>query len=109
MLRRLQESNEVDLLSILQIEIERGSESDSAYQSKLSFTAILTEYDAKSMGIKINFDNPLSVSIGDQPDVLWIKFVEPELFVSKETGKSIAPETDIKLSIPRQFPSESAY
>ena len=38
-----------------------------------------------------------------------IKFVEAELFTSKETGKSLPPETEIEFTIPKQFPSDSAY
>ena len=59
--------------------------------------------------LKIVFENPLSISIGDLPDKLVMTFVEPELFISKETGKSLALDTVIRHTIPKQFPSEASY
>ena len=67
-----------------------------------SFTDIFTE-------LKMIFDNPLSVSIGELPDRIIITFVEPELFISKETGKSLAPDKVLNHAIPKQFPSEASY
>ena len=77
--------------------------------SKLGFEVSLIDFDSKMIFLKFKFENPLSISIGDKPDILVIEFVEPQLFVSKETGKSMAPETVITQPIPKQFPSETSY
>ena len=47
--------------------------------------------------------------MGLDPDQLIIKFVQPDLFVSKETGKTIEVGTIIKKNIPKQFPTYSSY
>ena len=38
----------------------------------------------------LNFESPLSISIGEQPDIVTVEIVEPDLFISKESGKSIS-------------------
>jgi len=45
------------------------------------------------MMLKFKYENPLSISIGDRPDMLKITFVEPEVFVSKETLKPLGNDT----------------
>lgn len=61
----------------------------------LNYKTTLADYTEKSFTLKFEFQNPLSVSIGDKPDVLLVDFVEPELFTSKVTGKTLAPGTVI--------------
>ena len=75
----------------------------------LNFVTTLTSYSDDSISLKLKFDDPLSISIGQQEDILTIEFVEPNLFISKETGKSLADPTMLKHKIPRQFPSEASY
>ena len=43
--------------------------------------------------MKFKFYNPMSISIGNKLDVISISFVEPGLFISKETGKSLNSDT----------------
>ena len=38
-----------------------------------------------------------------------IKFAEPDLFVSKKTGKTLSPDISITSLIPKQFYSEASY
>lgn len=43
--------------------------------------------------MKFKFYNPMSISIGNKLDVISISFVDPGLFISKETGKSLNSDT----------------
>ena len=67
----------------------------------LNFVTTLTGYSDDSISLKLKFDDPLSISIGQQEDILTIEFVEPNLFISKETGKSLTDPTMLKHKIPR--------
>ena len=69
------------------------------------FDVKIEDYDECS----VEFENPLSVAIRDEPDTLVIEFVENELFTSRETGKSLAPHSIVAQIIPKQFLSETAY
>ena len=48
----------------------------------------------------------MSISKSEDPDILIIEFVEPELFVSRESRKALAIDSIIRKSIPRQFIDE---
>ena len=50
--------------------------------SELNYSVKLLEYDDESFTLRFEFENPLSVSKGADPDTLSIEFVDPELFVS---------------------------
>ena len=95
------DSSSVDLQSIIRSEVRRGDPDTSAPMSKLGFTVSLVDYDVDRLSLKYSFDNPLSVSIGEQPDKLMIEFVEPQLFTSKETGKTMPVDSNINMSIPK--------
>ena len=56
--------------------------------------------------MRVDFENPLSVSIGDSVDFLHVNFIKPELFVSKDSGKALN-QTEVSKGIPKQFPSEA--
>ena len=58
----------------------------------MGFSFLLTQFDESSMLLKVKFEKPLSVSIGSKPDIMLIKFMEPDLFISKETGKTLMPD-----------------
>ena len=44
----------------------------------------------------MDFEDPLYVSTGDSPDSIVVSFLEPELFASKKTGKTLAPESSVE-------------
>ena len=102
--------NQMDLSSIVQAEIERGSELSAPY-SKLGFNVLIDEYTPRSITFRVKFENPLSVSTGTEPDTMKLKFVEPDLFVAKETGESLdmGDQEDIEMDLPRQFPDKSVF
>ena len=71
---------------------------------------VIADYDPRSITFKVEFTSPLSVSTGDKPDKLQIKFVEPDLFVSAETGDAIdMGDERVEENIPRQFPDEDLF
>ena len=47
--------------------------------------------------------------MGSKQDSLVVMFVEPELFISQETGIPLAPGVFISKTIPKQFPDEDSY
>ena len=99
----------IDLFEIINIEIIRGSDDTSAPQSELGFEAELVSFNDNGLDIKIRFENPLSLSIGEKLDILKVTFIEHELFTSKESGKTIKPMTIIEKKIPRQFPDQESF
>ena len=81
-------ANTTNLSIIMSIEVLRADE-NSASQTLLSHYITYTGYTESSIEIKIDFENPLSVSIGDSKDLFRVNFIKPELFVSKESGKAL--------------------
>ena len=75
----------------------------------MHFELSLVEFTSQSMVLKFKYENPLSISIGDRPDILKITFVEPEVFVSKETLKTLENNTQLQKEIPKQFPDGASY
>jgi len=41
------------------------------------------------MSVKVDFQNPLIISQGIQPDQFLLSINDPKIFVSNETGESI--------------------
>ena len=104
--RQLQENKltgngAVDLQSVIRSEIRRGDPDTSAPMSNLGFEVSLVSYERDMLFLKYVFENPLSISIGEKPDILVIEFVEPQLFTSRETGKTMAPDSVITRVIPK--------
>ena len=76
---------------------------------KLAFKAKLLSYGLDSIKLKLNFENPLSISNGEKADIINISFLISELFVSKESGKTIKPVTILTKRLPKQFRDEDTY
>ena len=89
--------------------MNRGDIDTSAQNQRLEFDSYLTQYSEKEMFLKLEFDSPLSVSIGDQPDKLVLAFRSSELFVSQESGKPLRSGSSVTTLIPKQFPSQYAF
>ena len=87
--------SQVNITELLDIQIKQGSEDTSASLNELGFTAELQDYGEFTIRLKFIFDSPLSISIGKKMDKLVISFLKPELFVSKNSGKTIATGTVI--------------
>ena len=62
---------------------------NSAPMEDLIFTVLLVELSTNRLVLYVNFDKPLSVSIGNLPDVLRVKIVDSSLFISRESGKML--------------------
>ena len=105
--RRL--SGEEELTLLIKTEIVRGSDATSADDSMLGHQASLIQATARGIDLKLQFENPLHISMGDEPDILKVTFLQPDLFVSRETGKTLDEDTFLEKPIPKQFPSEASY
>ena len=89
----------------MQFELIRGA-NDSALLEEIEFAIELSEFTARSMRLKFEFIDPLSISTGKTPDKFRATIVEPNLFISKQSGKTVKKDTEIEVEIPRQFPTE---
>ena len=48
--------------------------------------------------------------MGDENDILEVTFLEPDVFIARETGLSLAQKSTIlRRPIPKQFPDEASY
>ena len=104
--RDLKEAQGFALISnFLDFSLERGS-SDSAPVEDLAFTVELIEYSTKTLVLQLLFDKPLSVSIGSFADELKIKIIDPAIFVSQESGKTLDWNKVYRTPIPRLFTDE---
>ena len=58
----------------------------------LAYSISINEWTEDKISMKVDFENPLAISRGLQPDQFYLKIKDTRLFVSKETGESILPE-----------------
>jgi len=61
----------------------------AADEKLLRFDPSLTGFDGSSMEVKFDFDHPLEVSTGDEPDKIVAFFTDPRLLMDPETGMFI--------------------
>lgn len=55
---------------LLKTKIIQGDEETSSPLNRLGYSVRLTEFDDETLFLKLNFDEPLSISIGKKPDSL---------------------------------------
>ena len=101
--RRLE--NQIDLSRFMNFDLIRGA-NDSALVEDFDYAIQLNEFTARSMTLKFEFSDPLSISTGRTPDIFRAKIIEPNLFISKTTGKTVEKDTLVEVEVPRQFPTE---
>ena len=75
----------------------------------LIFTMLLVELSEKRLVLQAEFQNPLSVSIGSKPDVLKVQIVDPNLFIGKESGKTLQTDSVYEMTIPRLFNNQQTF
>ena len=61
---------------------------------------MVQNYEDTSITLKVRFQNPLSVSRGNDPDKLYVKFVQPDLFMSKD-GLNLEETEATEIILPR--------
>lgn len=70
----------VDLDNIIELRIDSGSvleaEENEESLEDVKFTVSLVAYSSDSIELKLEFDDPLAVSIGDEPDILHVTFID---------------------------------
>ena len=65
----------------------------------------IQDWTESSISILMNFTTPLLVSQGVERDEVYMSIVNPYLFISKETGKTIeADQIKITSTLPRMVP-----
>ena len=82
----------------------RGA-NDSGLIAEVEYVVEIAEFTARSMILKLDFSDPLSISSGREPDIFRAKIIQPNLFISKQSGKTVKKDTTIEVEIPRQFPT----
>ena len=98
--------DELDLTrDILELDFIMKSDVDP---STIGYNIILHEWTASYIDIELNFTNPLVLSIGEEPDTVFVKIKNPALFISAETGKvlDIGGKVLMKQVLPRQIPKK---
>ena len=63
--------------------------SDEETNDELEYQVYLIQYGDEFIKLKIDFENPLGVSQGDILDKIRVKFIDPDLFVSQDSGKTL--------------------
>ena len=76
---------------------------DSADSSLLEFSVKIESITEVELVLYFDFVNPLSISTGSSPDVMRTTVIDPNIFVSKETGKALIGGFVSENEIPRQF------
>ena len=61
---------------------------------------MVQNYEDASITLKVRFQNPLSVSRSNNSDKMYVKFVEPDLFMSKD-GLNLEDKEATELILPR--------
>ena len=99
-LQRQSEKTEADLSYFIRIEIIQGAE-DSASYDDLRFEVFIIEFEPKVVVIQFLFKNPLMISIGSEPDYMRLRLLNPDIFSSQITGKTLEKGLEFERNIPR--------
>ena len=66
----------------------------------------MLNFAPEKVQLQFLFENPLMVSIGSKLDKMKMKIVNPNLFISKISGKTLEPGLEYLVDIPEQFASQ---
>ena len=95
---------QIDLNHFMKFELIQGA-NDSAPIEEFNYVVELTEFTSRSMILKLEFEYPLSISTGSRPDIFRWTILNPNFFISKDSGKTIESGEVFETKIPRQFPN----
>lgn len=73
------------------------------------FYAYALQFTPSELVIKFEFANPLLISIGQKLDIVRVTVIRPDLFIVKDSGKTVANGTKLEIEIPRQYSSEAEW
>ena len=99
-LQRQSEKTEADLSYFIRIEIIQGAE-DSASYDDLRFEVFIIEFEPEVVVIQFVFEKPLMISIGSEPDYMRLRLLNPDIFSSQITGKTLEKGLEFERNIPR--------
>ena len=78
--------------------------------AEIEYEAELLDWKALYIDLKFKYEDVYSVSRSSKPDLLNVEIVRPDLFVAKESNKSLEEEEvaipPIKIKLPRQLPAD---
>ena len=90
----------IDIRAFMAFVLVRGD--GAADERFLGFNPSLSSFDGSRMTIKFDFDYPLEVSKGREPDKVVAFFTDPRLLLDSTTGMFIQND-GIAIEMPRQF------
>ena len=93
------------LSNYLKFEIQSGGE-DSAKSEQLAFTVMSAGLENSLLMFKLDFENPLLVSMGSNKDKMIATIVDGSFFSSSENGLPIEPGFTIEQLLPKMLPGE---
>ena len=94
---------EADLARFMRFDLIRGAD-DSAPISMFEFSVKVDKLTEYELVLSFDFVHPLSISVGKSPDIMRTTVIDPNLFISKATGKTLVGGVISEIELPRQFP-----
>ena len=94
-----------DLSEYIAFELYRGDEY-AADSDVLSFVVTIAEIAEDRLYFKMKFDNPSSVSIGMEKDIIAAKVIDETFFSGTDSPNAIEQGTQILTNLPKLIPSE---
>jgi hypothetical protein len=107
--RNLQEFNtgavKIDINDFMRFMLVRGE--GASDEKLLRFSPSLSGFDGSSMEVQFDFENPLEVSTGDEPDKIVAFFTDPRLLMDPVTGMFVQNDGMVT-EMPRQLMQTAA-
>ena len=94
-----------DLSEYIAFELYRGDEY-AADASDLSFMVTIADIADDRLYFKMKFDNPSSVSIGMEKDIIAARVIDETFFSGTDSPMAIEQGTQILTNLPKLIPSE---
>ena len=92
----------------MKFDLIRGS-NDSAPIEEFEFFVYVDKLTPFELQLRFEFSRPLSISIGSYSEVMRISVINPNLFISKKTGKTLVGGVIDGSTIPRQFKNQDEF
>ena len=84
----------------MKFDLIRGA-NDSAQIEQFEFFVSIFELTPQELRIQFEFTNPLSISIGRSPDIMRTTIIDSDIFISEETGNTVAEGIVDESKLPR--------
>ena len=84
----------------MEFTLTRGSE-NSADEDQLRFNITANGVSSNTLDFTLYFAKPELVGIGDRPDFLEMKVINPDFFGSQKSGFTIPPGYTVSMKLPK--------